>query len=481
MSTSNNEILRNLAFISINNHDLDRNFTFKVVRSANSLISSANIHIKKNYFLSNRIQVNNGDQISISLQNNDDDKVVIFNGIVTSVSTTATTIYLTAGYRVVDDEIFDETYKDSCLGDVLPNLVSKLEYSYDDPVLPQIIVKGKKEASVSRLLQGKNYFTDLEQNLVVSPDFGATYNVDHCLHHVKNNQAHIFPIPKLDIFDIIEFIKQKFIVKGIVYNYKSRAKMYLNLEKFNEPQKSDVSVKDVEHPPPNPITPLFVPSETQYERCETTDSLLNQLNPKAKIYIENLATQVRDEMGDDFKSIVITSVYRSKAHQIKEVFLKKIILTGNSSMYGYYQNRATSSAPYLKIIQYLYDGIYSHKITSSTRSEYLADLNGISNVTNRAIFQGIIEEKYNDTEYVIDSYEKDIWAVERLLTKSYVEQQLFNPSFHTITDSNNNPSSWAIDFRVSDSSNKLIDKFILDGRKKYYYKISSHIHFTIYI
>ena len=130
-----------------------------------------------------------------------------------------------------------------------------------------------------------------------------------------------------------------------------------------------------------------------------------------------------------------------------------------------YTGRSKNSA---KIIQYLYDGVYEHKIDSVSRELYLADLQEIKNEDRRKVFQSIIEEKYNDLEYVIDSYEKDEFAITRLLTKSYVNPPilLFNPSYHAITDDKNNPSSWAVDLRKSKESD-LLEKKHNDKRELY--------------
>ena len=149
-------------------------------------------------------------------------------------------------------------------------------------------------------------------------------------------------------------------------------------------------------------------------------------------------------------------------------------LTGQSHPVPY-TGRSKNSA---KIIQYLYDGVYEHKIGSVSREIYLSDLSRIANVKNRKIFQGIIEEKYNDLEYVINSYKKSEFAITRLLTKSYVERKLYNPSFH-VTDTENKNSS-ALDIRThepyTDTAEGFYDKHWALGYGGY--RGSDHNHMT---
>ncbi len=320
------------------------------------------------------------------------------------------------------------------------------------------------------------------------PKSGTAYVVDECMYYAKSDAVAVFPIPKLDIHDTVEYNGKKYIVHDIVYNYISKAQMVLGVSEFNELQNSELSVKTMtlaeieETPVSKPYVPLFAPSETQAGRGETAESLLNQLDYRARAYLEELAQQVQDDMGDDFEPIVITSVYRSKEYQISDILMKKIKLEGDSNMYGYYKDEAPVSAPYLKIIQNLYDGVYDHKIGAETRDLYLADLQEITDDSNRAVFQSIIEEKYNDLEYVINSYEKYDYGAERLLTKSYIDNGLFNPSYHTITDSQGNPASWAIDFRNSVSVDNLAIKHEFENKGKWYTAGEygePHTHFTI--
>ena len=258
-----------------------------------------------------------------------------------------------------------------------------------------------------------------------------------------------------------------YIVRHIAYNYLSKAQMTLHVKNYEAPpfelQKMDIEPKGLALLEPE--TPLFISGHYEKQDDGTRvyiplEEMIPKINGNVWNYLTKLAEEVRNEMGEDFETITLTSAYRSKEYQRDRVFLKKIKLQGASSMYGYYKTRAKASAPYLKVIQYLYDGVYEHKIDSVSRELYLADLQEIKNEDRRKVFQGIIEEKYNDLEYVINSYKKDgkdNYAITRLLTKSYVNPPilLFNPSYHAITDDKNNPSSWAVDLRNSKESRRF--------------------------
>ena len=271
-------------------------------------------------------------------------------------------------------------------------------------------------------------------------------------------------LPKLEINDTVEYQGNMYIVRHITYNYLSKAQMTLGIEDYEAPplelQKMDIEPKGLAYLEPE--TPLFISGHYEKQDDGTRvyiplEEMIPKINGNVWNYLTKLAEDIRNEMGEDFETIALTSAYRSKEYQRDRVFLKKIKLQGASSMYGYYKTRAKASTPYLKVIQYLYDGVYEHKIDSVSRELYLADLQEIKNEERRKVFQSIIEEKYNDLEYVIDSYEKDEFAITRLLTKSYVNPPilLFNPSYHAITDDENNPSSWAVDLRKSKESRRL--------------------------
>ena len=243
------EIKQTSAYLTINSKHLDRNFRFKIICSSNALQKTASIYIKRNYFLTNRIVINTGDKVFISLQNNKEDKILIFSGITKSVSTTAHEIHLEAGFNCVEDKVFSETYKDTKLEEVLKELLSKgtdaysAEFDRMSKILPklkyeaegfereQIIVQGAIALSTKRLLSDKYYYLNLKDELVVldKPKEGASYIVDDCLYFAKADCIAIFPIPQLEINDTVEYQGNKYIVDSIVYHYLSRAQMILGV------------------------------------------------------------------------------------------------------------------------------------------------------------------------------------------------------------------------------------------------------------
>ncbi len=227
------EIKQTSAYLTINNKHLDRNFRFKIIRSSHSLQKTASVYIKRNYFLANRIEVNIGDKIFISLQNNKEDKVLIFSGMVRSASTTAHEIHLEACFKCIKDEVFEETYKDTNLEKVLKELVSDMDYQAEDKSREQIVVQGKKELSLYRLLQNKYFYLNLKDKLVVldEPKIGSNFIVDECLYFAKADCIAIFPIPQLEINDTVEYQGNKYLVDSIVYHYLSRSQMILGVTK----------------------------------------------------------------------------------------------------------------------------------------------------------------------------------------------------------------------------------------------------------
>ena len=121
-----------------------------------------------------------------------------------------------------------------------------------------------------------------------------------------------------------------------------------------------------------------------------------------------------------------------------------------------------------KIIQDLYDGVYislpegDKYETVVPESDYLAieALYGKKEgKAKREIFQSIVHGYMDYFLNRVDKEDRKI-GVTKILNDSYVNSTtyLFNPSFHAITDDKNNPSSWAIDLRTSDSSKLLKEK-----------------------
>ncbi len=135
-------IKRTQAFLTINDTHLARNFRFKVIRTSNSLVVSASVYIKQNYFLANRMEVQKDDKLYLSIQNNSEDKVLIFSGTVDSVSSTNSEVHILAEYRTAESEDFNETYKDTKISKALSVLAPNLKYDAADYELPHIVLQG---------------------------------------------------------------------------------------------------------------------------------------------------------------------------------------------------------------------------------------------------------------------------------------------------------------------------------------------------
>ena len=121
-----------------------------------------------------------------------------------------------------------------------------------------------------------------------------------------------------------------------------------------------------------------------------------------------------------------------------------------------YTGRSKNSA---KIMQDLYDGVYTKGSDNNLDDDYLAIENAYQNkpdingADRRKAFKKIIDEN------PIRIKNKD--DVTTVLTKSMVEQKLFVPSLHLL--------ALAIDLRISRSSEKLLEKHNLK-RNEYYKK-----------
>ena len=124
-------------------------------------------------------------------------------------------------------------------------------------------------------------------------------------------------------------------------------------------------------------------------------------------------------------------------------------------------------------MQDLYDGVYIGMPAGKpevSNSDYLAieALYGKKEgEAKRGIFESIVN-KYMG--YFLNGTNKAVRkiGVEKILNDSYVNPPilLFNPSYHAITDDENNPSSWAVDLRKSKESD-LLEKKHNDKRELY--------------
>ena len=500
------EIRMTSAFLTINDGHLDRNFRFNIINSSNFLQKIANIYIKRNYFLANRITINRGDKVFISLQNNMEDKVLIFSGIVQATSSTAHEIHLKARFDAMkndssDPPILNETYMDTSLDKVIEILCPHSDYQAQDKGKErrQIVVQGQKEPSLYRLLRDKYFYLDLNDKLIVldKPKAGRNFIVDQCLYSAEANSITIFPIPQLEINDTVEYQGNMYIVRHIAYNYLSKAQMTLHVKNYEAPplemQKMDIEPKGFIFRKPEPK------EEDLFENPEKLDELQSNDNPNpdkpspdARKHFIDVARAVYKDYQNigkehEFQKIYITSAWRSKTKQ-RDILLGKIGLKGESSMYEYYKTRAPKSAPYLKIMQYLYDGVYislpegDKYETVVPESDYLAieALYGKKEgKAKREIFQSIVHGYMDYFLNRVDKEDRKI-GVTKVLDDSYVNSTtyLFNPSFH-VTDTENKNSS-ALDIRTyspyTDTAAKFYDQHLALGYGGY--RGSDHNHMS---
>ena len=229
------KILNTHAFLTINNKNLDRNFTFKIIQAGKSLSKIARITIKKDFYYANKIELKKDDKVFVSIANNKEDKVLIFNGIVQNITNNHHELQIEAIFHAVENTVFNETYKDTNLEKVLKNIIPKFNYQAKDFEQEQIIVQGIKRDTAFRLLNKRELFYYIDKDNVLSireePKNENTkeYSIDNCLYFTKDNSIAIFPIPQLNIGDIVILKEKKFIVHSIVYHYLSRSQMILGV------------------------------------------------------------------------------------------------------------------------------------------------------------------------------------------------------------------------------------------------------------
>ncbi|MGL4676451.1 MAG: hypothetical protein ACRCWI_02140 [Brevinema sp.] len=466
-----------LSFLTIKKeHFDDRHFTFKVIRPSNSLITLAKVTIKRTIYKTKKTDAKEGDRLFISIQNNSEDKILIFKGIIRSVSDMGDQIHITAESRVVANEDFNETYKDSSLEKVIKVLVQKMIYEAVDKIYSQLICRGKKEDSLRRLLRDKHYFTNLDNYLIVRDDLkgGVTFVIDNCTYHdsVKSDSIPIVPIPQLEINDIVKYMEKQFIVRAITYDYLSKAQMVLHVVKYIKETIIPSSEQKEEHP-------ISKDAPKEYLYFENPEKLL-ELSEGARNHIISVTKKTYEKLGEYFEKIYITSAYRTRTEQVN---ILKGKLDLGTDMYDYYKS-ASLSAPYLKIMQYLYDGIY----TEVPEEDYLAIEQAYQNRPDLEI-DG--KKRQEDFEKIINGNPIRKGNKEdgvQVLNLSMVQQKLFTPSFHMGCDDVNRKYSSSIDLRYSDTTDTVRNEHIDSGNKGQSYRITpeeakqgkgdAHIHIT---
>ncbi|MGL5956097.1 MAG: hypothetical protein ACRC0X_05775, partial [Brevinema sp.] len=480
------------------------NFSFLISRNSQELKYSANLTLPSKYFPNSPFSI--GQLLSISIQFDDTPQSIIFSGSISHIYQQDSSLIINASFSITPDNDLFETYSHSSLQDAITHLVPLSSYEDENPTLQEFVFKGSLRYSLYRILRKKVFFINSQQQLVILDTLTPRNHISPIIKSVSFFSFDIEPIPHLDISDTFTYLNQQFIIIGIHY---SNSHTTIHADQYSPQISAPVKIEQT-FVASQPLTPLFAPSATQAKRGETAHSLLQQLEPNVKNHLENLAEEVRTDLEDSFETIVITSVFRSKEKQRDDILLQKIKLSGISNMYKYYEKKAPLSAPYLKIIQYLYDGLYDTISDGSSNKIIIpnSDFNAIESVYEHSLnkeirarngakkkerFKAIINEVLEEYPHMKGNYA----GAQKILTKSMVDIQpiphkdipnkiwnepLFVPSLHTITNSNGEPASYAIDLRKSDSS-KLLSSKHRESAKGDYYDGSSdgepHYHLTI--
>ena len=229
------------SFLTIAGRNIDRNFSFIVVNALNSAAKTASIKIKRNYFLANKIETKPGDACYLSLSVNNGAKILIFSGKIKNTITTARDIVIEASYHAFNPEEINETYKDTSYKDVLTKLAPNLQYQTENVTPEQIVLKGRREENFRRVVQSLSnalrrplyYSLTRENSLILSGNIlknkAKTHTIDDMLLATERNKLNIFPIPELEIGDIVKLRDKEYIVKAVTFDFSAKAAMRLEV------------------------------------------------------------------------------------------------------------------------------------------------------------------------------------------------------------------------------------------------------------
>lgn len=367
------EVSKIETFLTVAGRNLDRNFSFRITNGPNSVQKAASVSIKRAYQEANDIRVSAGDKLYLSMAVNGGDKVLLFAGIVSSVGETSAYYTIEAVFDALKADTINETYRGISYKEGFAKLADKLEYRAEDASPEQIVLQGAPADSFKRLINSLSkalkkpvyYYLKRDNTLVITMEIGsshggAEYAIDNMLFTVGGEKVTMFPIPELEIGDTLRWGGQKKTVRGLVWDTTGRAEMESNV---------------MEYTPPKPKTePKKTPAQTYKPALEESDYFVNpekleELAPDAKQKILNLAKAVKEEMGEEFVKIYITSVQRTVDSQV-EIFMKKLERkSGSQNMFEYYDENIdeayvgnSQTVNYLNALQARFDGILPNPV-----------------------------------------------------------------------------------------------------------------------
>ena len=229
------------SFLTINGSPktvhLSSNFSFTVKRDINNHIITAEIILNNQYATRVGLKPKIGELCFISIQNDKGEKILIFSGEISTIDLAANKITLSAFYNCVEPEVYKETFNDADTKKILESFVPKIQFEAKNPQHPRIILEHTKAENLRKMLtiHKMNYFINLKNKVVIMDEFlrkGAQqFDVSNCTRGTTSSSIAIFPIPELDIGDIVVLFDEKYYVTDITYSYASSVRMILGVKK----------------------------------------------------------------------------------------------------------------------------------------------------------------------------------------------------------------------------------------------------------
>ena len=215
---------------------LSSNFNFTVKRDINTPTITADIIINNQYATRINLKPKVGDSCFISIQNDKGEKILIFKGKISSISLALNKMTLSASYDCVDSEVYKETFNKADTKKILERFVPKIQFEATNQDHTNITLKHTKPENLRKMLDihKMNYFINLENKVVIMDKFlrkkAKQFDISNCSRGTEKSKIIIFPIPELEIGDIVVALGKKHYVTGITYKYASSVRMKLGVK-----------------------------------------------------------------------------------------------------------------------------------------------------------------------------------------------------------------------------------------------------------
>ena len=215
---------------------LSSNFNFSVKRSINNPTITADININNQYATKINLKPKVGETCFVSIQNDKSEKTLIFKGKISSVALALNKMTISASYDCVDSKIYEETFLKADTKKILESFVPKILFEAKNQEHPRIILKDTKAENLRKMLDihKMNYFVNLDNQVVIMDHLqrkdAKQFDISNCTRATAKSKITIFPIPALQIGDIVVSLGKKYFVTDINYHYTASFKMILGVQ-----------------------------------------------------------------------------------------------------------------------------------------------------------------------------------------------------------------------------------------------------------